>query len=488
MNEAFAAELMAGGIPEDVARFFAAQRVEVIEAVPGKYHFRQTFPNGAKRDVTYTFGATENYVPTPEQLAWAAQSGVEIYPIAYTGSAIDANPVNLELTYFVPYTSMPADLVAELTGTAPTGGSNTQSIQLGLGAGDGTTVIVQESAETGADTLFSSIVDYYADNGTAVQQEAAKKIGGLFALASALSDVAGAADLSKEHKTRIAELELLKKCALNPTNPLTASDPVYSANAVAAVDAAMTNVKLLTAARFLNKMVDTSAGIHPALGLLQPGITWNEQTLSNLTETTEMHDARAAVVACDYPMNVTVTYSHTNHYDKCDNICHGYDQKLTLSASFQMVSLFPGGSSYFGTPDGASIALEDVMTFTHTQPLNPPYQKSHSLKASGPPNIDAQMMSLPTGREVTVKADTTVQATYSQTGVGSVNGTPTEQTTDSPYEAYMEINCKFSNVSFSGGEYTGVVTQTVPFDPNDPNPPGNPARSCKIKLTPVPPP
>src|SRR5687767_4113955 len=79
VNEAFAAELIAAGIAEDVARFLAAQRMEVIEAVPGKYHFRQTFPNGATRNVIYTFGPTENYVPTPEQLAWAAQSGVEIY-------------------------------------------------------------------------------------------------------------------------------------------------------------------------------------------------------------------------------------------------------------------------------------------------------------------------------------------------------------------------------------------------------------------------
>jgi hypothetical protein len=127
-------------------------------------------------------------------------------------------------------------------------------------------------------------------------------LGSIFALASALSNVTKALDLSKQNDKWLSELDALEQCAAQPTNQVAKSDPNYSKNTVAKLQSARSELQEVNSVRFLNLMTEQGADLTPvtafmSIGLKQ-GFAWSEETLGHYSEDPIMREARLAVVKC----------------------------------------------------------------------------------------------------------------------------------------------------------------------------------------------
>ena len=302
VNETFAAELMGKGIPADVAQFFAAARMETKSPNDTTCVYLQTFPNGASREMTLQVSPNFQYTPTPEELANTTPGSAPIYAFKYTTGVQADGSTKINMSYYVAKAGLTKG-VAKQTQASSQISDQIRGISLvqnasGAIATDGAGISWTEVWKTGADVSIGSLIDWAKDSGIKVGP-----LGSLYALASALSSVTGALDLSKQINAWLAELEALEKCAANPTNQISRSDPNYSAATVARIQAARSELKQVNAVRFLNIMTEVVAGINPVTAVLsvglKPAFLWSEQSLGNYSENTIMREARLAVVPCD---------------------------------------------------------------------------------------------------------------------------------------------------------------------------------------------
>ena len=302
VNNTFAMELMAKGIPADVAQFFAAAKMEISKPNDSTCIYLQTFPNGASREMTLRVSPKLQYTPTAGELAITAPGSIPIYNFKYASSAQTDGTIKINMSYYVAKAGLTkgaaqqAQSSAQNTNETP-GISFVQNVS-GTIATDGAGISWTEVWKTGADVSIGSLIDYAKESGIKVGP-----LGSLYALASALSSVTGALDLSKQNNAWLAELEALEKCAGNPTNLVSRSDPNYSPAAVAKIQAARSELKQVNAVRFLNMMTETLAGINPVTAVLSVGLKpvflWSEQTLNDYSENTIMRESRLTVVPCD---------------------------------------------------------------------------------------------------------------------------------------------------------------------------------------------
>jgi hypothetical protein len=286
VNETFAMELISRGIPEDIAKFFAAARMETSSPDDKTCIYLQTFPNGASREMTLQVNPNLQYTPTLEEIANNNLGTIPIYGFKYSSSVLADGSSIIELNYFLAQEGLP--IGAALSPVA----SGTK------GAIDGIGIHLKEIGKSGADLSIGSLIDYAKESGVRVGP-----LGSLYALASALSSVTGALDLSKQISAWLGQLDELEKCAANPTNSLAQNDATYSAAAVAMIQAARMELKTVNAVRYLNSMTETGAGINPATAVLSVGLKslflWNDQALTDFCENTIMREVRLFVVRCN---------------------------------------------------------------------------------------------------------------------------------------------------------------------------------------------
>jgi hypothetical protein len=302
VNETFAAELIAMGIPEDVARFFAAATLEGSSPDPTTYVYKQTFPNGAVRTMTMKLTPNQTVTPTADEVADVAAGQAPIYSFTYADGDQPNGDRHVDLGYFVADEDIPPELSAELRSSAlPAQPIERVARALGgngSGPATGSGISWVETGQKGADVTILSLLDYAKAHGITLGP-----LASIYALASALSDITMAVDVGKQNAQWFVELAALEMCAANPTNPVAKSDPSYSPAAVAKVQGARSELQQVGAVRFLNIMTETLAGITPATAVLsvalKSGFSWNEQTLKDYSLGTIMAEARAAVVACD---------------------------------------------------------------------------------------------------------------------------------------------------------------------------------------------
>ena len=488
VNPAFAASLEAKGIPKDAAAFFASARLEPTGEESNTWRVRQTLPNGATRDIEMKWVLDQTVPPTAQETAAAAR----IFSAQYASSTLDGVVEN-RFQYFVPYSEMSTELRAVIG--RPIGLSVKERPQA-EGGGAGANVYLVETVKTGADVGIGSLIDYFKDKGI----PGAGNLGNLYSLMSALSNIAGAANIGLESNNSQAELDALEFCALNPTDPLSKSDPNYSADTARRVGGAKSELAQVNAVRILNIMTETSIGLDPklaALGiLLKSGFAWNEQTLSKYVDNTILREARLSVVPCSHPFTAVFTFSYANAYDKCDDICHHYDEGLTASVT---AVLRPSGLGGYinDAPSSATIDLKDSDTLTDSRALNPPYHVSHLLQVSATPTVQADGAPMPPPEGVVIKdyaellrgkkrielkAFAAVPAQYVTTDVGFVNGVVTQATRSNPIEQHLAVTCRFDNVDPSiGGERVGSVVEIGPYASQAQIAKG----ICKMTLTPI---
>lgn len=334
VNETFAAALTAKGIPTDLARFFAAVKMEATNPDPNTFIYSLIYPNGATREIEMKFTPNQQHTPTPEESANVPPGGSPIYAFAYASTFGPDWEGRLDLHYFVPNDGIPTELFSSLKQSSARWYVATRAVVSDVSASgvsdadapaSGVGVAWGEIAKTGADVGIGSLIDHYKDKGVNVG-----KLGVIYALGSAASALAGAMDLSKQNGKWLSELDALEKCAANPTNQVAKSDPNYSKDAVGRIQSARSELKEVNAVRFLNQMTETGSGSTPATAVLsialKQGFIWSEKTLGDYSENTIMREARLAVVACEDPDslkgNVDVLSEWTSTW-KSGQVDHG---------------------------------------------------------------------------------------------------------------------------------------------------------------------
>jgi hypothetical protein len=299
VNEVFAAELVKKGVPADIARFFAGARMETRSPDDTTCIYLQTFPNGATREITLRINPRRKYTPTAAELANTPPGSNPVYDFNYSEIETSDGSTKIQMSYYVPGTSLKVGKGINQKSSLQTARSiqfmNIAPVNF---ASEGVGISWVEIGKKGADVSIGSLIDYAKESGVKVGP-----LGSIYALASALSDVTGALELSKQNGVWMKELFELEDCAANPTNPVAKSDPNYSPAAVAKIQSARNELEQVTAVRFLNIMTETFSGINPVTAVLSIGLSegfvWSEQTLDNYSETTIMREARLMVVPCD---------------------------------------------------------------------------------------------------------------------------------------------------------------------------------------------
>jgi hypothetical protein len=281
VNNTFAGELMAKGIPADVAQFFAAAKMEISKPNDSTCIYLQTFPNKATREITLTVNPNRQYTPTAAEIANTIPGSSPVYNFKFSSSVqVDGTP-RIKMSYFVPKSGL----------------AKRNVVSQDAGGNDGIGITITENGKAGIDLAIGSLIDYARESGIETGP-----LGSIYALASALSSVTGALDLSRQNSTWLAELDALEKCAANPTNQIAMNDPNYSAAAVARVQAARSELKEVGSVRFLNIMTETGSGLTPATAIagvgLKQGFLWSEQTMNDYSENTIMREVRLGVISC----------------------------------------------------------------------------------------------------------------------------------------------------------------------------------------------
>src|SRR5450759_3034898 len=83
VNNTFAGELMAKGIPADVAQFFAAAKMEISKPNDSTCIYLQTFPNKSTRERTLRVNPNKQYTPTAAEIANNVMGSSPIYNFKY---------------------------------------------------------------------------------------------------------------------------------------------------------------------------------------------------------------------------------------------------------------------------------------------------------------------------------------------------------------------------------------------------------------------
>jgi len=293
VNDTIPASVDSKGIPPAIAKFFADVKTDSKCPNDTTCVYLQTFPTGATREITL--------MVSPGQAGGTGASTPGNAPISGFSFARrgDADStVSIDLNYYVGKAGLPGGpaKVGQAFGLVRLASYSATAVQAG-GAG----IYWGEVGKKGADATIGGILDYAKGKGKG------GPIGSIYSLASSLSDVSEAMDLSRQHTKWLRELDALEKCASNPTNRLAITDPGYQTRTVAKIRAARGELTEVTGVRFLNKMTEKGADLTPvtavmAVGLKQ-GFAWSEQTLGDYSENTIMREARVAVVKCGDPGN-----------------------------------------------------------------------------------------------------------------------------------------------------------------------------------------
>jgi hypothetical protein len=293
VNNTFAMELMAKGIPADVAQFFAAAKMDISKPNDSTCIYLQTFPNKATREITLRVNPNKQYTPTAAEIANTIMGSSPVYNFKYESSVQGDGTPRIKMSYFIPKSGLTK--------------RNVVSQDAGNASNEGIGITITEYGKAGTDLAIGSLIDYARESGVNTGP-----LGSIYALASALSSVTGALDLSRQNGTWLAELDALERCAANPTNPIARNDPNYSAAAVARVEAARSELKEVSSVRFLNIMTETGSGLTPATAVagvgLKQGFLWSEQTMNNYSENTIMREIRLGVVSCGDPVPLPAAF------------------------------------------------------------------------------------------------------------------------------------------------------------------------------------
>jgi hypothetical protein len=264
------------GLDLEAATYLAAAKTQVVSQSKTSVQLLFTFPDGATADETITIQPDQQYMPTPEELARAAQSGKQTYNLKFAAVPDGPDRTQITLQYFVPYSSLPPDaqqaihqqatsadwfqLVPSAWAQGPGGAGAGMGVKAGFGVG--------------------------------------KQVFGT------LMNIRNAMKKSEQNYDWMNQLDTLENCAKNPTNPVTQrayeENPVYRDQTVAGIEQARSVVQQVTAVRFLAQENAVAAGlIGGPFGIILGGLTYlNDMTLKDVANR-QISDIAKSVTECE---------------------------------------------------------------------------------------------------------------------------------------------------------------------------------------------
>lgn len=310
------------------AAYVSGVHTQVISQSATSAHLVLTFSDGLTADETITLQPNQQYTPTAEEIAKAAQSGNQVYNVKFSATP-DGDKLRLDLQYFVPYEALPPDLrqaiqtqTADWFQLVPSA-----KAQSGIGAGIGVGFGI-----------------------------AKQSVGALMGIWSAMGK-------SGQHQQWMSQLDALENCVQNPTNPLTktaySNNPAYQQNTLANIHNARSSVQQVTAARFLAQVNSVAAGLVAGpLAIVLGGLTaLNDMTLKDVGNQ-EVLDAGKNVTDCS-PQSTppqaaggdgTILYRmHRNGYLSYDSEDHFVQGSFNISAQPSAGVTLKGTGGFQGT-------------------------------------------------------------------------------------------------------------------------------------------
>jgi hypothetical protein len=439
------------GLNIEAASYLAQAKVQVLSQSNTSLHIAVTFPEGVIGDETITITPDVKYTPTAAELERAGKNDTHTYNVKFTARKESDTKARMTLQYFVPYSAVPADLQQKIHASSASWFQLVPSVwaQEG-GEGSGMNVYEETSLEL-AKALLNQEAEAY---------EHAEKLPGPL---SALMVVLKALKTGMDFNSWMGELNEIRDCAENPTNPLTKKaydqDPTYKEKVLNGVDEARGGVESSTAMRFANLAVTT--GIekeNEVLGfLIGPLSSWNNETLKQLAEQ-DVTDARKSVVPCEDTRPGTMgslKYTYKRSVNLPGNI---QDVSGTAEGTFELKQDPYGHTVYAGEGEGKLDWTETGKTYINSQHMHKNGDLEISLSGRGDPG-DASLSLTFHGEKLT----------YTYACTGNCN-----KHSESGTEGFF-TTCTFESVNMvSGGTYSapgsddGTGAQT----------------SCKLKISP----
>jgi hypothetical protein len=300
----FREQLIAAGASPDAAEYVSAVRVEILRSDERSFAYRETYPDGATRNVSYEFTVDRSYAISSEERAAARANGVNVYRTRYSQTPLDDGSTTMRLEYFVPYDEMPVEVRNRLR----------PAVAFDWGALFGIRAAVAQSTQpSGVDVILTSTFEEAAEQAFGLLTEILGRGEPLSAVFSALKDFEEIGKLADETFGYLNRLKELEDCARNPTSRV----PVPEAERQRTLDQLARirrQVKEVTLYRVVNLRADAPLALLPyatanqKVGaaaaallstLLKPVGTWSDQTLKTFITDTLMAEAEAAVVPCD---------------------------------------------------------------------------------------------------------------------------------------------------------------------------------------------
>ncbi len=461
VDPAVHASLLDMGVDADTANYFAAVQVEAVRQEDRDYHYRFSFPDGARRDLKISFEPGS---------APASEGGVVVLDSRFARQADD---LTFEYRLWVPAGDLPAGLRERLW--PQTTGNLLEQLMNGAlpvaraqeAAPSGIEVAVIDMIKKASEASISEALEHYESLGPAV-----KNMKHIFEIASASMDVLAAVDLSIDYRKSETSLDALRACALNPSNFL--AQQANDVDPTQALGDAQSDLKEIYTVRYLNLMIGPIAGTNPILGLVMtPALAWSDKGLKQLADN-RVRDASSGVTACVGPLRALFVYKFQQGHKLCDDICYNHESSASVNAGFDLEPGPFGNVMISGEPEG-TFSVKGGFSLAQGG-LNPPYKVSEAREVSVKPTVRLDMdlgdqpagMSFTDLRELmaagrkfmTVVAMAEGDYQMTQTGVGNKNNMPTEETTTHNMELKERVSCSFSNIDLSaGGSFSGEVLE-----------------------------
>ncbi len=370
VNVPYATALIGKGMPEAFARFFAAAKSTINCPGNTTCTYSIAYPNGATRNVTLTATQNQQYTPTADELARMASVSNPVYDGKFSATGMEDNTkdTQINISFFVPATGIPTSPLSVAPALPMTKKKADRAQILAVNGYDGMRINMAEIGTKGVDVGAGTVLEiaqYMSEwHGANSLGSLAGKLGNVHQLSGILKDSAEAMKMYQETKALLDELAALEECAKNPTNSLTQTDPNYSANTVANLQAARARINEYGIARILNQVDATAEGFAFKGGAslltipMTQGHVYIEETMKALSEQ-EMKWARDSVVSCvpTCPTNLVATGVS--------------ESQINLSWSGSLASASTAVTRYKVRRDGAYVGNTFNTSYTDNAGLQP---------------------------------------------------------------------------------------------------------------------
>jgi hypothetical protein len=341
------------GLDIDTATLIAQIDSEIKSSNSTFLNYEQTLEDEGAWDVQIRAIPDQTYILTEAELQAATSTGNEIYDVEYYFEEIDGTP-QFTFRYFVPYEAMSEELKTSI-----------QSKPSSPAAATMVGFLPSAEASGGASgAVIETIIKNLGMKGIG-------QLGDFSKLYGALGALTGVYDLSQSDY--FSELEQLRECAENPTNPLTKKtyqeNPSEKAKTVEQVNEAQSQVEQLMIARILNLAAKTGAqftGANFAGKLFFDSVAkWNDETLKQVSQRW-VDDARKAVVRCEPAilLNGSIQYRVSSTSRSED---HDPDCPLFENACYETKEQRSGSGDFFVALRGSSIIGNGTGTYEETR-------------------------------------------------------------------------------------------------------------------------